>query len=206
MKTSALVTVAVGYGWEKFDESEISSEKGTFSKGYEVLHDKFWKSLKEKFVNKYERVEAGFKERFPDAEVRVSFKRLRASHGKQVWPSILENLKKADILLFDIAQPPETHTLSDEPEDIKNVLKTFNTNVLVEIGVALGLDKRVVLMCPKHLFDQIPSDLKGYFWTTYTGTVNKKNFTRNFSDERGIQNAFIGMVREVFNEKLGIAE
>jgi hypothetical protein len=61
-------------------------------------------------------------------------------------------------------------------------------------------------MCPKHLFKDVPSDLKGYLWTTYTGTISKDGFMRTFCDERGIQNAFMGMVREVFNEKLQLTE
>ena len=203
MKKDSFVTIAVGYGWEKFDAIERSL-KDEHSEGYEVLHDKFWKSIKEKFKGKCETIAGRFKQKFPSAG--ISFKRLRASHGKQVWPSILENLKNADILIFDVVQPPKQAILSDEPKDIANVFKTFNTNVLVEIGVALGLDKRVVLMCPKHLFKDVPSDLKGYLWTTYTGTISKDGFMRTFCDERGIQNAFMGMVREVFNEKLQLTE
>lgn len=193
------ITVAVGYGWQKFEEEDFLSEdmslsKKTVVKGYEVLHDQFWKSIKEKFITKL-----GGISKTHNAE--ISFTRLRASHGKLVWQSILEKIKQADVLIFDIAQPPATKDIPEQEIDIKDVVSSFNANVLVEIGVALGWDKRVMLMCPSHLFDKVPSDLKGYLWTTYTGKISKGNFVRTFCDERGAQNAFMGMLREAIREK-----
>lgn len=193
------ITVAVGYGWQKFEEEDFLSEdmslsKKTVAKGYEVLHDQFWKSIKEKFITKLGGISNTY-------NAEISFSRLRASHGKLVWQSILEKIKQADILIFDIAQPPTTKDIPEQEVDIKDVVSSFNANVLVEIGVALGWDKRVMLMCPSHLFDKVPSDLKGYLWTTYTGKISKENFVRTFCDERGAQNAFIGMLREAIREK-----
>lgn len=193
------ITVAVGYGWQKFEEEDFLSEdmslsKKTVAKGYEVLHDQFWKSIKEKFITKFGGISKNH-------SVEISFSRLRASHGKLVWQSILEKIKQADVLIFDIAQPPATKDIPEQEVDIKDVLSSFNANVLVEIGVALGWDKRVMLMCPSHLFDKVPSDLKGYLWTTYTGKISKENFVRTFCDERGAQNAFMGMLHEAIREK-----
>ena len=193
------ITIAVGYGWQKFEEEDFLPEdtslsKKTVTKGYEVLHDQFWKSIKEKFIKKCEGISNTH-------NVKNSFSRLRASHGKLVWQSILEKIKQADVLIFDIAQPPTTKEIPEKEVDIKDVVSSFNANVLVEIGVALGWDKRVMLMCPSHLFDKVPSDLKGYLWTTYTGKISKENFVRTFCDERGVQNAFMGMLREAIREK-----
>ena len=195
------ITVAVGYGWKKIEEpeeTELNAVSGCIlpkkesAVGYSVLHDEFWRSIKGKFKPKCDGVEKAL-------NAKISFKRLRASHGKIVWQSILNSIKAADVLVFDIANPPKK--LPNEECDIKNVINNFNSNVLVEIGVALGLDKRVVLMCPKHLFDEVPSDLKGYLWTTYTGKLSKNGFKRVFCDERGIQSAFMGMLREAIMEK-----
>lgn len=187
------ITVAVGYGWQKFDESEVSS-KDKKSNGYEVLYDKFWKSIKSKFKPKCEGIEKSL-------NAKISFKRLRASHGKLVWESILKNINNADVLIFDVAAAPKAKDMPKDWSNIKDVILSLNYNVLVEIGVALGLDKRVVLMCPNHLFDEVPSDLKGYLWTTYTGEISKEGFKRCFCDERGVQNAFMGMLREAIREK-----
>ena len=187
------ITVAVGYGWQTFDESETSN-KDKKSKGYDVLYDAFWKSIKSKFQPKCEGVKKSL-------NAKISFKRLRASHGKLVWESILKNINNADVLVFDVAAAPEVKDMPKDWSNIKDVIKSFNYNVLVEIGVALGLDKRVVLMCPDHLFDKVPSDLKGYLWTKYTGEISKDGFERCFCDERGIQNAFMGMIREAIQEK-----
>jgi hypothetical protein len=187
------ITVAVGYGWQMFDESEPSN-KDKKPKGYDVLYDAFWKSIRDKFLPKCEGVKKSLK-------AKISFKRLRASHGKLVWNSILKNINNADVLVFDVAAAPKAKDMPKDRSDIKDVIKSFNYNVLVEIGVALGLDKRVVLMCPDHLFDKVPSDLKGYLWTKYTGEISKEGFKRCFCDERGVQNAFMGMLREAIQEK-----
>lgn len=187
------ITVAVGYGWQKFDESEILPQDKK-PNGYDVLYDAFWKSIKSKFQPKCEGVKKSL-------NAKISFKRLRASHGKLVWNSILKNINNADVLVFDVAAAPEAKDMPKDWSNIKDVIKSFNYNVLVEIGVALGLDKRVVLMCPNHLFKEVPSDLKGYLWTTYTGEISKDGFKRCFCDERGIQNAFMGMLREAIQEK-----
>lgn len=191
------ITVAVGYGWQKFDESEMDSQvskKEAKTNGYDVLHDQFWKSIRSKFKPKCDSIEKSLK-------TKISLKRLRASHGKIIWKSILDKIRAADVLIFDIVQPPEGKDMPKDWKNIKDVLTTFNSNVLVEVGVALGLDKRVVLMCPKHLFEQVPSDLKGYLWTIYTGEISKNSFKREFCDERGLQNAFMGMLREAIREK-----
>ena len=164
------ITVAVGYGWQKFDESETLSQDKK-PKGYDVLYDAFWKSIKSKFQPKCEGVKKSL-------NAKISFKRLRASHGKLVWNSILKNINNADVLVFDVAAAPEVKDMPKDWSNIKDVIKSFNYNVLVEIGVALGLDKHVVLMCPNHLFEKVPSDLKGYLWTTYTGEISKDGFKR----------------------------
>ena len=187
------ITVAVGYGWQIFDESEPSN-KDKKSNGYEVLYDEFWKSIKSKFKPKCEGIEKSL-------NAKISFKRLRASHGKLVWESILKNINNADVLIFDVAAAPKAKDMPKDWSNIKDVILSLNYNVLVEIGVAFGLDKRVVLMCPNHLFDEVPSDLKGYLWTTYTGEISKEGFKRCFCDERGVQNAFMGMLREAIREK-----
>lgn len=197
------VTVAVGYGWQKFDEEEsnqVDSEKNEVtqsggivpSRGYEVLYDKFWISLRDVLKQRADGIKKS-------NGVDITVKRLRASHGKLVWGSILENIKNADILVFDISQPPQE--MPKEECDISSVIKGFNSNVLVEVGVALGMNKRVLLLCPKHLFEEVPSDLKGFLWTLYTGSISKENFTRTFCDARGFQNAFMGMLRETIKEK-----
>lgn len=197
------VTVAVGYGWQKFDEDDSiqvdsQKKKGNPSKekiprnGYEVLYDQFWQSLRDALTLKAEGIKKS-------KGVDITVKRLRASHGKLVWGSILENIKNADILVFDISQPPQE--MPREECDISSVIKGFNSNVLVEVGVALGMNKRVLLLCPKHLFEEVPSDLKGFLWTLYTGSISKENFTRTFCDARGFQNAFMGMLRDTIKEK-----
>ena len=187
------IKVLVGYGWQKFlgDDSK--------QKGKDVLYDTFWKSLRDIFRQSCD----NFKKLKDGTDVAVSLKRLRASHGRFVWPTIEQRIGEADLLIFDVAEAPK-HDLPDKTENITKVLKRLNSNVLLEIGYALGCRKRVLLMCPKHLFNKVPSDLQGFLWTLYTGSICEGALKRTLVDEYGTMNAFRGMLREIAHEKLNV--
>ena len=187
------IKVLVGYGWQKFhgDDSQ--------RKGRDVLYDTFWKSLRNIFqqsCNNFKKLKNG-------TEVAVSLKRLRASHGRFVWPTIEQRIGEADLLIFDVAAAPE-QDLPNTTEDIMNVLDRLNSNVLLEIGYALGRGKRILLMCSNHLFAKVPSDLQGFLWTLYTGSICNGELSRKLVDEYGTMNAFRGMLREIAHEKLNV--
>lgn len=184
------IKVSVGYGWQKFDGDD--SER----LGKDVLYDTFWKSLRALFKPSCDNFQKS-------KNVSVSLSRLRASHGRLVWPTIERKIAESDLLIFDIVDAPRKD-LSGTISDIRNVLRHLNLNVLLEVGYALGCGKRVLLMCPKHLFRQVPSDLKGFLWTLYTGIIQDGTLTRTLVDERGTMNAFRGMLREVANEEADV--
>lgn len=179
------VKVYIGYGWAKFD-----AEDQQRLEGHEVLEDDFWLTLKKKFNRESIKVDSD--------EVKVSCNRLRGTHGLEVWPTVRKRISSADALIFDIASAIEPQKLKDacEGDDLTKLIKSFNTNVLVEIGVALGKDKRVLLLCPKHLFNSVPSDLKGYLWSLYTLHYTENGMTRKFLDERGLEAAYRRMLRD----------
>ncbi len=187
------IKVRVGYGWQKFDGDE--SER----KGRDVLLDTFWKSLQQIFKPPCDK----FKDAKNSHGISVEFGRLRAKHGCLIWPTIAERIAQADVLIFDVAAAPKKD-ISDKSGDLNKFVKELNANVLLEIGYALGCqehDKRVVLMCPKHLFGKIPSDLRGFFWTLYTGRIEKGEVERTLVDAPGTINAFRGMLRDIANKK-----
>lgn len=189
------VKVYVGYGWAKFDE-----EDKKLLQGHEVLADEFWQTLKSKFERKSIKVQAYAE------NINVRCNRLRGTHGLEVWSTVCKKIKEADILIFDVAKAINLKMLDnlceDEEEDLTKKIKSFNSNVLVEIGVALGCGKRVLLLCPENLFKKIPSDLKGYLWTVYTLAYGKNGMIRKFADEYGLNAAYNSMLRSAAYDKL----
>ena len=166
-KFNRVIRVGVGYGWQGG-----------------VDHDNLWKSLKRSLEDKC----AVF-----DREVaKVDIRRLRACHGKLVWPSIKERIDSSDILVFDIAKAPK----GSRPAS-----SGLCANVLIELGAALSnLKKPVLLMCPDSLKCEIPSDMSGYLWSLYKWRCEKGAYVREFSDPRGLSSAFQSMLREVLEE------
>ena len=191
--TAVKIRVGVGYGWMKVDE-------GSSDNGRAVLADVFWTTLKDAFTGKHSAVEK--------LGVKVEFSRLRARHGKIVWPSVLDKIAQSDIVIFDVAAAPEARNICEQDFDMGKILSqmgedknVLNANVLVEIGAAIALDKRVMLLCPEAWRKFIPSDLNGYLWTLYRWNGCGKNSKRVFVDQYGMQNGYISMLREVLNEK-----
>ena len=166
--------VSVGYGWQKFDWDECEARNGR-----DVLSDTFWRSLRDELKGKCDGVTKS-------TGIVVNLKRLRAGHGRILWLDIFERIKKSDVLVFDVAAAPDAKTPLKNACDIKDVVTGLNANVLVEIGVALGLGKRVLLLCPEHLLKTITSDIKGFLWPTYLGKIKDGKIERKCSDEYGI--------------------
>lgn len=187
------INVRVGYGWMKVDEEA----KGD---GRAVLADAFWKTIRDAFNS------GGFEK---NNHAKVDFSRLRASHGKIVLPSVLEHIRESDILIFDVAESPEPFSSHGQEVYLEKLrkftsrpkAKMFNSNVLIEIGAAIAMDKRIMLLCPEGWKDRVPSDLKCYMWTFYKWDGGKGKIIRRFVDQYGMQNCYIGMLRETLETK-----
>lgn len=178
--------VKVGYGWQKMADNEGESET------YSVYRDVLWQSLRDKL----ECYGANFR---AATGVDVCVSRLRAAHGKLVWQSILEGIAGADILVFDVGSMVEDSIVADGTS-VEDILTTLNHNVLVEIGVAVGMKKPVMLLCPEKLFSAIPSDLKGYLWSLYSGKFVQKErlqFDRKMLDGPGFRGGFTAILHDV---------
>ena len=184
------IKVRMGYGWQKFSDDEPKAN------GREILHDEFWQSLKALFDPWYK----GFNEKH---DIQVSFGRLRANHGRLVWPCIAKKIDDAYLLVFDVAASPNDGIPQCGKVKFEEVVTELNSNVLIELGYALGKGKQVILMCPKHLFHKVPSDLKGFLWTQYTCVITDKGLKRTLVDQYGAQNAFLAILREIENKITG---
>ena len=182
------INVRVGYGWQKFLGSDMVLS------GAGVRNDTFWTSLKEMFIPTCKGVEKNKK-------IRVNFDRLRASHGRLVWPSIVKRIEDADVLVFDVAAVPLKPISQTGVVALSKVLKSLNVNVLLEAGCALGKNKPVMLMCPEHIYKSIPSDLSGFLWTLYKGYFKDGKIVRNFVDSPGAVSAFRGLLLDAWCEK-----
>lgn len=180
------VKVSVGYGWQKFDTDGIAIGVNA------VDSDCFWGTLKDTFDVKAIAIN--------DSPCEVELGRLRSSHGCFVWKSIVDHIASSDVLIFDIANPPD---FSDnekleslcEGDDITDLISRFNENVLVELGVAIGLGKETLMLCPESMFPHVPSDLKGFHWSLYRLEITEEGYRRKFVDPKGLSSAYQGMLR-----------
>lgn len=174
MKT---IRVRVGYGWQKNVD--------------DCTKDTAWTSIRDRFKKINDGIER-------DYDVKVSFGRLRASHGRFIWESIAQKIRSADILIFDVAAAPLT---SKDGEDKKPC--QFNHNVLIELGAAMIAEpsKRVIILCPEEMADHFPSDMSGFLLTKYKRSQDAKNSSnRMFADGRGLFPAYQAMLREIIEE------
>jgi hypothetical protein len=105
--------------------------------------------------------------------VRLTLRSLRAGYGEHLFNEIARDVISADIAVFET---------SDK-----------NSNVMIEMGVALTWDKRV-LPIKKKGRPKPPSDISGQTWADYEAQ------TYRFIDENHHEN-LVAMVRRVLRRK-----
>ena len=184
------VNVYMGYGWD----------------GDNVLSDKYWKFWRGKFSSICECTERNIKKICP--YFVVGFNRLRASHSQFVYNSIVEKIKAADVLIFDISAADGIG---------------FNSNVLIEFGITLGLGKEPFLLCNENLSPdnlkklkdlkivknnnvfatpKFPSDIGSFTVTFYS--VEEKNgiWSAKFKEPSAFYSKLRGRITDAANKKL----
>lgn len=184
---AVLLVVYVGYSWPK---------------NTSVFRDPYWISLRDFLTSITTKVEkrAEFKNK-----IKIGVNRLRASHSAFVHDDIVRRIDSAAVLVFDLAQNPslDGDNFKEAVDDDGNITySSFNSNVLYEVGVAIGKGKRPVIMCPKSLFAKRPSDLNGYLFTTYKTSLRpenkcppntkRKHIDRIFEDSAGLRAMLTG--------------
>jgi hypothetical protein len=102
---------------------------------------------------------------------KLFYSRMRATSGTFVFSSIRERMKSAYAIIFDITD--------------------YNPNVMIELGIALELQQNLqnsakvfIIACAEKYSDSlIPSDIRGYFLSTYRidSQTNNVNFGDNGS-------------------------
>lgn len=178
VETKTRVCIYVGYEWQK----GVS----------DCVDDQYWVSIREQFGNQLKSFEK-------DGLVKIELRRLRASHGRFIWESVLEKIVKADMLVFDVAK----RIASGNCGVRETSTAKFNSNVLLELGAAMALKKRVLILCPEKDMKSFPSDLHGLLLTCYkTGRSAGGTFSREFVDSKGLFPQLRAMVRQVVEEKM----
>jgi hypothetical protein len=141
--------------------------------------DIVWPFIRDQLKKVFE----GFKTQKEKHPFKYRVGRMRAHHGADICGSILKRCQNTDIAVFDIS--------------------TGNANVLFELGVAIGAKgvnsgavfvfvEKTEVSISETLRKKVPSDLRGYFITSYERTrVGLK-----LRDARGFQAALRFIIKE----------
>jgi len=155
------ITVVVGYPWSKDGDDLIDPR-----------NDERWKFLKGKIKSETCALQTIAGQRPGRNRLDVSIRRLRGRHGDMILNAVRSRIEEADVLVLDIGDAEG---------------KGFNANVLIEVGVALGLDhhlrQNLFVLKPKKL--PLPSDLGGFLVSDYVVTEKQLKL----SDDPGFRAA-----------------
>lgn len=168
--------IYIAYGWQKFSDKN-DPRVGNDSK------DVFWKSI----LSAFSQTAKGVEEK---AGVRIELARLSAGICGNILDSIISRMKSADVLLFDLGATTKPIRYPKRKVDAKKVQTRINGNVLFELGVAIGLEKSLMILCPKWLSKNVPSDISGRFLCLYKGNLNQEKFDRTFIEGNKVLQTF----------------
>ncbi len=132
------------------------------------------------------------KSRFSDKEnekfnYNINYRRLRGSAGRTILKSIIKRIEDSQVIIIDITNE--------------------NSNVFIETGIALALEKSNPFLSvyfirkksdSKKLPEGIPGDLQGYFISEYTIDKNDKVI---FKDNNSLRMSIESDVKDYFNAR-----
>ncbi len=153
-----LIKIFAAYPWNTIANNEKDSKKNKYS----LLAIREIISRVENRIENYEL-------KHPNVECpKIFYSRLRATSGSFVLSSIRERMSSAYAIIFDITDT--------------------NPNVMIELGIALELQqylhrsaKIFLIACAEKYNDSlIPSDIRGYFLSTYW--IDEKTNKVTFGD------------------------
>jgi hypothetical protein len=154
MSKQEIIKIFAAYPWyTSTDNNNKVKQKNTLSS----------KAIKEIITRIQKRLE-NLQENNAEINIpKLFYSRLRATSGSFVFESIRERMSNAYAIIFDITG--------------------HNANVMLELGIALELQQqlessaKVFLIAQAEEFSDelLPSDLRGFFLTTYSPNKTKKN-------------------------------
>jgi hypothetical protein len=121
--------------------------------------------------------------------LKVDFRRLRATAGNFVFDSIYSKIKEADFLIFDISHS--------------------NNNVMLELGMALSIQREINPQLKIYIIQEnndkalkLPSDIQGYFASSYRHVKNKSSEQMTFKDGSSLigsmRNSVLSLINDYF--------
>lgn len=134
-----------------------------------ILKNKFSPMAIKEIINRVQKRLTTFELNNPDtAHPKIFYSRLRSTSGTFVLSSIRERMASSYAIIFDITEN--------------------NPNVMLELGIALELQKSIknsarvfLIACAEEYSDSLlPSDIRGYFLTTYR--IDEQTNTVIFGD------------------------
>jgi len=167
--------IFVAYPWSKDEASAVVAPRA----------DIRWKSIQKQIEGAVAAVEKSAAKRPATRPFNIHVRRLRGRHGQFLLFTLLERLKNAELLVMDIG--------SSDGDG-------FNQNVLVELGMAIGLDKLaavgIFILMPKGLL--LPSDLQGFLYSAYELNADGEI---KFVDPQGFHAAIRSSIRDIARRK-----
>lgn len=142
-KNNSSIQILVSHEWDADDNGIVS-----------IYQDKKWKGLRKLIKKVTNDVTTRSENRPGDRKLDIQIKRLRGQHGQFILKALIDRIEQGDVLIVDIGG--QRHG-------------DFNPNVLIELGIALGMGKldseNLFILKPATL--SWPSDLHGILYTDY---------------------------------------
>lgn len=167
------ISIRVGYDWGSSQSVDVANKKWNFIR-----------NLIKTTIDEINRRQHKLKK----AQLTVRLARMRAIHGGEVLGTFIKRCKDSDILVFDIS--------------------TENPNVMLELGLAIAAKEGQTCIYIFHEqkrinFDirNIPSDLRGYFITSYRKADSKSGAMYRLVDLSGFKSSLMARIREVARDK-----
>lgn len=168
---------------------EIMKNQFTIASAYKWKTDDDKSTNSERAINHISKM---VKSRFSDNENKkfnynINYRRLRASAGRTILKSIIKRIEDSQVIIID--------------------LTIENSNVMIEAGIALALEKSNPFLSvyfireksdSKKLPEGIPGDLQGYFISEYTIDKNDKVI---FKDNNSLRMSIESDVKDYFNAR-----
>ena len=168
------IQIFVSYPWAKDDENNIK-----------VRTDARWRSLSnllKKVATEVHNRSKNYNSGERNLDIRVN--RLRGRHGQFLLKTLRQRIERGNILIADMG-----NTQGDG----------LNPNVLIELGMALGLDKldseSLYILKPKKV--NLPSDLHGIVFSEY----DLKDDEIKLTDEVGFNAALRSTLLDLASSK-----
>jgi len=170
------VIVRVGYEWRKTEDGASIHPRS----------DERWCDIRKFLCECADEATKRLANRdYVTGEQRVAeVARLRATAGRPVTERILEYIRDADILLFDLSPGPTDSSCKANP------------NVCVELGMALGMQKNVFIIAQHRC--SVPSDVQGFYVTEYN---EKGDGNLALNKDQSLRSALVGAVIRAFCQK-----